>query len=79
MNSHVGAWDGFHAYITSNLKNFFSCKKRYSMTNLGLVGFNKGFLYAAVGAPGCTHAARMLRYSSLYQDIINGGAIPDKQ
>ena len=50
----VGAWDGFHVYITP-----------YSMTNLGLVGFNKLFLYAAVGAPGCTHDARMLRYSPL--------------
>ena len=25
------------------------------MTNLGLIGYNKRFLYAAVGAPGSTH------------------------
>ena len=34
----VGAWDGFHVYINSQVKNYFSFKKRYSMTNLGLIG-----------------------------------------
>ena len=48
----VGAWDGFHVYINSHLKNYFSFKKRHSMTNLGLIGYNKRFLYTAVGAPG---------------------------
>ena len=48
----VGAWDGFHVYINSQSKNYFSFKKRYSMMNLGLIGYNKCFLYAAVGAPG---------------------------
>jgi len=42
--SCVGAWDGFHVYISSNLKNFFSFKKRYSVTNMGLIGCNKRFL-----------------------------------
>ena len=53
----VGAWDGFHVYINSQLKNYFSFKERYSMTNLGLIGYNKRFLYTAVGAPGSTHDA----------------------
>ena len=57
----VGAWDGFHVYISSKLKNFFSFKKRYTMTKMGLIGYNKRFLYAAVGAPGSTHDARLLR------------------
>ena len=25
----VGAWDGFHAYVSSKLKSFYSFKKRY--------------------------------------------------
>ena len=29
------------------------------MTNLGLIGYNKSFLYAAVGAPGSTYDARL--------------------
>ena len=37
----VAAWDGFHVYISSNLKNFFSFKKRYSVTNMGLIWHNK--------------------------------------
>ena len=44
------------------------------MTNLGLICF----LYAAVGAPGSTHDARLLKESSIYSDIINGNVIPDR-
>ena len=43
------------------------------MTNLGLIYF----LHAAVGAPGSTHDARLLKGSSIYSDIINGNVIPD--
>ena len=74
----VGVWDGFHVYINSQLKNYFSLKKRYSMTNLGLIDYNKHFLYAAVGAPGSTHDARLLKESSIYSDIINGNVILDR-
>ena len=52
--------------------------RRYSISNTGLVGFNKRFLYATVGAPGSTHDARLLRHISLFNDILNGDAIPDK-
>ena len=75
----VGAWDGFHIYISSKLKNYFSFKKRYTMKNMGLIGYNKCFLYAAVGAPGSTLDARLLRCTTLYRDILAGGAIPDHQ
>ena len=49
------------------------------MTNLGLISYNKRFLYAAVGAPGSTHDARLLRHTSLYKEVISGGAIPYRQ
>ena len=48
------------------------------MSNLGLVGYNKRFLYCGVGAPGSTHDSRMLRSTSLYEKIISGNIIPDK-
>ena len=48
------------------------------MTNLGLIGYNKSFLYAAVGAPGSTYDARLQNESSIYSDIINGNVIPDR-
>ena len=48
------------------------------MSNLGLVGYNKKFLYCAVGAPGSTHDARMLRNSVVYQKIVTGHAITDR-
>ena len=66
----IGAWDG--------LKSYYSFKKRYTMTNMGLVGYNKRFLYAGIGTPGSTHDARLLRDTSIYQDIMNGGAIPQR-
>ena len=68
----VGAWDGFHVYVSTNLKNFYSFKKRYSITNMALIGYNKRFLWADVGAPGSTHDARLLRTSRIYSDIENG-------
>ena len=33
----VGAWSRFHVFVNNNLKNYFGFRKRYSMTNLGLV------------------------------------------
>ena len=74
----VGAWDGFHVYVSSKIKSYFSFKKRYTMSSLGLVGYNKSFLYAAVGAPGSTHDVRMLRSTRLYQPILNGEMFPEK-
>ena len=49
------------------------------MNNLGLVSYNKRSLYAAVGAPGSTHDARLLKSASIYSDIINGLVIPDSK
>ena len=60
-----GVWDSFHVYVGSKLKSYFSFKKRYSMSNLRLVSYNKKFLYWAVGALGSTHDARMLRNSTI--------------
>ena len=57
----VGASDGFHVYISSKLKKYFSYEKRYSISNMGLVGFNKRFLYAIVVASSSAHDARLLR------------------
>ena len=56
----VGAWDGFHVYISSNLKNFFNFKKRYSVTNMGLIAANKRFIWAGVGAPGSVHDSSLV-------------------
>ena len=54
----VAAWDGFHVYICSNLKNFYSFKKRYSVINMGLIAANKRFFWAGVGAPGSSMTPR---------------------
>ena len=48
------------------------------MPNLRLVGYNMNFLYCAVGAPGSTHDARMLRNSAIYQKIVTGYTISDR-
>ena len=48
------------------------------MTNLGLIDYNKRFLYTAVGAPRSTHDARLLKVSSICSNILNGNVIPDR-
>ena len=72
----VGAWDGFHVYISCNLKNFFSFKKRYSVTNMGFIGANKRFLWAGVGAPGSVHDSTLLQSSEIFRSIESGHCLP---
>ena len=74
----VGAWYGFHIYVSTKLENFYSFKKRYSVTNMGFIGQNKRFMWAAVGAAGSTHDSRLLRNSKIYSDINNGLVFPNK-
>ena len=74
----VGAWDGFHVYFSTKLKNFYGFKKRYSVTNMGFIGHNKRFMWAAVGAPGSTHDSRLLKNCNIYSDINNGHVLPNK-
>ena len=71
-------WDGFHVYVNSNLKNYFSFKKRYLMTSLDLVGYNKRFLYTLAGASGSACDARLLKESSIYTAILDGDIMPEK-
>ena len=72
----VGAWDGFHVYISSNLKNFFNFKKRYSVTNMGLIAANKRFLWAGVGAPGSVHDSTLLQSAPIFHQIESGHVLP---
>ena len=48
------------------------------MTNLGMVGFSKSFLFAAVRTPGSTHNTRLLKESSPYTAILDREVMPDK-
>ena len=43
-----------------------------------LIGDNKRFLHLTTGAPGSTHDAGVLRYTTLFRQIENDGAIPNK-
>ena len=74
----MGAWDGFHVYIACWKKSFYSFKKRYSITNMGSIGYNKRFMWAAVGAPGSTHDSRLLRNCQVYSQIENGEIFPNQ-
>ena len=73
----IGAFDRFHVYISSNLKNFYNFKKRYSVTNMGFVGANKRFLWAGVGAPGSVHDSTLLQSSPIFTDIESGRVLPN--
>ena len=34
------AWDGFHIYVSTRIKQYYSFKKRYTVTNMGLISYN---------------------------------------
>ena len=72
----LGAWDGFHVYISSNLNKFFNFKKRYSVTIKGLIAANKRFLWAGVGAPGSVHDSTLLQSSPIFHEIDSGHVLP---
>ena len=74
----IGAWDGFHVFTATKLKNYYNFKNRYSISNMGLVSYNKRFLNLAVGAPGSTHDARLLRHTNVYKEIMDGKVLPNK-
>ena len=74
----VGAWDGFHVHVSTHLKNYYSFKNRYTITDMGLIGYNKRFLALTAVAPGSTHDARLLRCTKVSKDVIAGNAIPDR-
>ena len=74
----IGPWDGFHVYVCSKLKNQYNFNHRYSISNMGLVGYNKRFLKLTVGAPGSTHNTRFLLNTGLFEQILNGQGLPDK-
>ena len=74
----VGAWDGFHVYVSTTMKNFYSYKKRYSVTNMGFIGYNKRFMWAAVGAPGSTHDSRLLKNCEIYSQFEERHVLPNR-
>ena len=45
---------------------------------MGLVAYNKRFLNADVGGIVSAHDARLLRESTVYRQILNGGGIPQR-
>ena len=73
----VGAWDGFHVHVATRLKNHYSFKHEYTISNMGLVDHNKRFLHLTCNALSSTHDARLLRRTKLYQDIQSGQGLPN--
>ena len=55
----TAAWGGFRVYFVTKLKNHYSFKKRYLISNMGLVSYNQRFLAASVYAPVSTLDARL--------------------
>ncbi|XP_046858673.1 protein ALP1-like [Xenia sp. Carnegie-2017] len=45
---------------------------------MGFIGYNKKFMFAAVGAPGSTHDSRLLKNCEVYSEIEHGKVLPKK-
>ena len=65
-------------YVSTRLKNFYSFKERYMISNMGLIGHNKRFLAATVNAPGSTHDARLVKSTEVFKGILDGKVLPNK-
>ena len=71
-------WDGFHVHEATRLKIHYSCKHNYTVSNIGLVGYNKRFFHVTCNAPGSTRDARLLRLTKVFSEIQSGRAIPQQ-
>ena len=58
-------------WAVTKLKNY-NFKNRYSISNMGLVAYNKRFLTIAVGTSGSNDDACLLRHTNVYKEIIDG-------
>ena len=72
----LGAWDGFLVHVTTFLKNHYSLKDEYTISNMGLVRYKKRFLHVTCNAPGSTHDARLLRLTKAFSEIQSRRTIP---
>lgn len=66
----VVTWEGFHVIVSIKFKIYYSFKKKYTVNNLELVSHTKRFLYAAARAPSSTDDAQLLKWVSIYNEII---------
>ena len=74
----IGAWSGFHVHVATGLRNHYSFKYKYTISNMGLVRYNKRFLHVTCNAPGSTHDARLLRLTKVFSEIQSGRTVPQK-
>ena len=73
----LGHWTGFMS-MSLVFCGITSVLKANTITSMGLITHNKRFLHLTTDAPGSTHDARLLRYSTLFEGIQSGGGIPNK-
>ena len=53
-------------------KDYFNCKRYYSINLQGIVNSQMKFIHASVGYPGSIHDARVLRISGIYDQAEKG-------
>ena len=61
----IDAWDGFHVHVATRLKNHYSFKHKYTISNMCLVGYNKR-LYSTIA----NIALMMLGYFTLLKCLV---------
>lgn len=74
---YVLAWDGFHVYVGIKLNNFYNFKKTFSVSNMGLTGYDKWFITLTVNTPSSTNDAPLVKHTHVFQGISNGNAFPN--
>ena len=74
----IDACDGFHVHVATRLKNHYSFKHKYTISNMYLVGYNKRFLHDTCNGSGSTHNARLFRLIKVFSEIQSGRVIPQQ-
>ena len=78
----IGAWDGFHVYVSTKLKNFYSFKEVYDFKHEShrpqQTIPSSHSQCATVNASGSTHDARLLKSTEVFKGILDGKVLPNK-
>ena len=56
----VGPWDGFHVFVSTKLNNFYSFKKRYSVTIMDL---NVALSFSVISSSGSSNLLGLFSFS----------------
>ena len=78
MNSVYWSLGQYLCLCMLKIKKWLQFKHRYSISNMGLIGYNKRFFNLSSGAPGSKYDASFLHHTGLFKQALNAQGLPAK-